>query len=386
MLRLRIRALANVPRGDDAARMHRFVLAASALCSLLASVRGQGTCGLQVDGALHGVSVVGDASWRSEGRSVRAELPTGRWQFRFFAGEGSRPAPLEVDAPKDGFVHVVAGIAPRREANGEETTTRRRAVREVLAERAESTTTFATATHADVRLAARVRLGDGNSTAGIACRQLDADNHYRLVLDGPSRELQLLRAMGGALRVMQRRAVKDIAVAHDLELEAEGFRLVASIDGEVAFRAFDGGLDEGVCATFVAGGSTATFEGVVADAPALPAASLAVAQQAMSAEVVAAAPHAAGNPFFLCLALDRAEPLRIVDDAGFATFVLVRSADPSLMPFACGFGSSDGAMRGELSWPIGPAFRFHVALVGGVVGTPDASALQERLPRAVVRF
>ena len=366
--------------------MFRLVVAATAMCSLLASVRCQGTCGLQVDGAMHGASVVGDASWRGEGRSVRAELPTGRWQFRFFAGEGSRPAPLEVDAPKDGFVHVVAGIAPRRDANGAETSTRRRTLREVLAERADATMTFATATHADVRLAARVRLGDANSTAGIACRQFEADNHYRLVLDGPSRELQLLRAMGGSLRVIQRRVVEDLAVAHDLELETEGFRLVAAIDGEVVFRAFDGGLDEGTCATFVASGSTATFEGVIADAPALPAASFAVAQQALSAEVVAAAPHAAGNPFALLLALDRAEPLRIVDEAGFPIFVLVRSSEPTFLPFACGIVDDDGAMRGVLTWPIGPALRLQAALVGGVVGTPDASALQERLPQAVVRF
>ena len=366
--------------------MFRRVLAASALCSLLASVRGQGACGLQVDGAQHGVNVVGDASWRGEGRSVRAELPAGSWQLRFSAGEGSRPAPLEIDAPAGGFVHVVAGIAPRRASDDAEPSPRRRASRELLVEHAASTSRFAAAAHADVRLVARVRLGDANATAGIACRHVDADNHYRLVLDGPSRELQLVRAMGGVLRVMQRRAVTDVTAAHELELEVEGFRLVAAIDGEVAFRAFDGGLDEGVCATFVADGSTATLEGVVADAPALPAASLAVAQQAMSAEVVAAAPHAAGNPFFLCLALDRAQPLRIVDDAGFATFVLVRSAEPSLMPFACGVVASDGAMRGELSWPTGPALRYQAALVGGVVGTPDASALQERLPRAVVRF
>ncbi len=356
------------------------------MCSLLAPARGQSACGLQVDGAQHGVDVVGDASWHGEGRSVRAELPAGRWQLRFAAGEGSRPAPVEVDAPAGGFVHVAAGTSLRRAPDDADPSPRRRASRELLAEHAASTSRFASAAHADVRLVARVRLGDGNATAGIACRHVDADNHYRLVLDGPSRELQLVRAMGGVLRVMQRRAVTDVTAAHELELEVEGFRLVAAIDGEVAFRAFDGGLDEGACATFVADGASATIERVVADAPAAPAASLAVVQHAARAEVVAAAPHAAGNPFFLCLALDRAEPLRIVDDAGFATFVLVRSADPSLMPFTCGVVASDGEMLGELSWPTGAALRLQAALVGGVVGTPDASALQERLPRAAVRF
>lgn len=366
--------------------MHRLVLAASAMCSLLAPARGQGACGLQVDGAQHGVNVVGDAAWRGDGRSVRAELPSGRWQLRFSAGEGSRPAPLEVDAPDGGFVHVAVGTSPRRASDDAEPSPRRRTSRELLVEHAASTSRFAAAAHADVRLVARVRLGDASATAGIACRHLDADNHYRLVLDGPSRELQLVRAMGGSLRVMQRRAVANVTAAHELELEVEGFRLVAAIDGEVAFRAFDGGLDEGACATFVADGAKASFERVVADAPAAPAASLAVAQHDARAEVVAAAPHAAGNPFFLCLALDRAEPLRIVDDAGFATFVIVRSADPSLMPFACGVVSGDGAMRGELSWPTGPALRLQAALVDGVIGTPDASSLQERLPRAAVRF
>lgn len=356
------------------------------MCSLLAPARGQGTCGLQVDGAQHGVNVVGDAVWRGEGRSVRAELSSGRWQLRFAAGEGSRPAPLEVDAPDGGFVHVAAGTSPRSEADDADPSPRRRTSRELLAEHTASASRFVSASHADVRLVARVRLGDSNATAGIACRHLDAENHYRLVLDGPSRELQLLRAMGGTLRVMQRRAVADVTAVHELELEVEGFRLVAAIDGEVVFRAFDGGLDEGACATFVADGAKASFERVVADAPAAPAASLAVAQHAARAEVVATAPHAEGSPFVLMLALDRAQPLRIVDDTGLATFVLVCSADPSLMPFACGVVESDGAMRGELSWPTGPALRYQAALVGGVVGTPDASALQERLPRAVVRF
>ncbi len=366
--------------------MLRLIVAVTTMCSLPAFVRGQGSCGLQVDGALSGVLVVGDATWRGEGRSVRAELPAGRWRLRFFAEKESRPAPIEVDAPMDGFVHVVAGRSPHAEMGAVEQSPRRRASRELLAECANTTMKFATASHADVRLSARVRLADASSTAGLACRHVDADNHYRLVLNGPSRELQLGRAMGGSFRLMQRLAVAAATAAHELELEVEGFRLVASIDGEVVFRAFDGGLDTGACATFVADGASATLERVVADAPAAPAASLAVMQQVGAAEVAAAAPHAVGNPFVLCLAADRAEPLRIVDDSGFPLFVLVRSVEPSLLLFACGIVDDDGSMRGELSWPLGPALRLQAALVGGFVGTPDASAMQERLPNAAVRF
>ena len=81
---------------------------------------------------------------------------------------------------------------------------------------------------------------------------------------------------------------------------------------------------------------------------------------------------------------------RADDAARMPRLVVAASAMCSLLASVrcqgtCGL-QVDGAMRGELTWPIGPALRLQAALVGGVVGTPDASALQERLPQAVVRF
>ena len=375
--------------------MHLVCEALIAMLLLVAAAPAQGQCALQVDGATGGVRIAGDAQWRGEGRSVNAELPAGRWTVLVAARDGVRPAPLQVDAAAGGFVHVAVSAAQRMATTSDEgaTSARRPKGASLLAERC-SVRAFADALFADVRVTASLRIaaGDAAGSAGIACRYVDVDNHYRLVVDAKARELQLLRAMGGTLRVLQRRALpttaigKDGSIACELELEASGFRLVAACDGEVAMRAFDGGLTDGVVATVCDERVHAEFERVAIDIPAEPAPTVAVAHDDNSAIVVAAALHAVDCPFACMLALDRPQPLRLLDDSGFAPFALVAPSLQPFLPFACGVIDSDGGLRAGIEWPAGVALAMQVAVVDCAIGTPDSSALQERLPRASLRF
>lgn len=362
---------------------------------LVAAAPAQGQCAMQVDGATGGVRIAGDAQWRTGGRSQVAELPAGRWNVFVASHEGVRPAPLQVDAAAGGFVHVAVSAQQRRTATNDEgaMSTRKPQGASVLAERCDARA-FDAAAFADVCVTAWVRIDAGNAagSAGIACRYVDAGNHYRLVVDQKARELQLQRAMGGTLRVLQRCALPTSAIGADgsisceLQLEASGFRLVAAFDGEVLLRAFDGGLTDGVVATYCDEGVAAQFERVAIDVPAEPAATVAVVHDSRSATFVAAALHAVDCPFACMLALDRPLPLRLLDDAGFAPFALVAPSQQPFVPFGCGVIDRDGTLRASIEWPAGVALALQVAVVDCAIGTPDGSALQERLPRASLRF
>ena len=345
----------------------------------------QAMCTLQVDGAVGGVRVVGDAEWSGRGRSVLTELPSGAWQLRFAAGSGARAAAIKVDAPAHGAVRVAIGRCHGEVGD------------QVLAATATTAMPFAVENGPNVRLRAGVRIVPLAGAIGIACRWQGPDDHYRFVWDESKDELSLVRAMGGDLRVLGRApAPAAIAAAeyHELELEAEGFRLTAYCDGEEVLRAMDGGLDRGACATWAAAGvlpvaadgDEPPFVDVALGAPAITVATLCAITEGHRVRVVATAKLAVDCPFSLWLRLDRPTPLWITDDSGLEPYLLRTPSEPVFLPFAHGTVDRDGMLRGELEWPPGAALHLQAALIGGFLGTPDGSALLGRLPWAQLRF
>jgi hypothetical protein len=354
----------------------RMVAAATLAASLTAVARGQEACVLHVEGAAGGVRVLGHAAFDRTDHGVLAELPAGVWRLRFPPFGGGRPAPLDVAAPAGGTVAVrVASPAP---AGGP---------RRELAQVIESARTFEL-DGSDQRVLARVRRDMAGPT-GLVCRWLDADNHYRLLLDAARGEVRLERCLGGSTLLLGRRDLAHgtrTAEWHDLELEVEGFRLLALCDDEPVARALDGALARGAVGTWAAPGTSPRFERLTAAAPAPALATLAVAAASRQATVTAAAPGSGNGVFALCLRLDRPTALWPVDGSGFEPFVLQRPAEPVFLAFACGAVAADGALAGTLGWPDAAALRGQAAMVGGWLGSPDAQALRARLPWATLRL
>lgn len=348
-----------------------------AACSL--SLRAQAPCTLQVDGATGGVRISGEANWEGAGASLQRDLPSGTWRVRFFADQGLRPAPLEVEAPANGFVHVAVerGIATEPEVT--------------LAKEANGPQVFADASGVRVRLSARVRVRRDGPAIGIAARVND-DDQYRFVFAPKLGELQLLRAMSGPARVMRKCSAPELAADaqwHDLELEVDGFRIACYCDGALVLRALDGGPIGGVCATFVEGGTVDTepcFRDVTTAEPTSSGASLAAVRSERELTVFARDEGAAGCPVFFCLRLDRAM-LRVLDgDDGLETFLLQRPLEPWFLPFGGGFVDRDGEAKAKLLWPDLPLLRGQAALVGAFVGSRDASARGRTWPWAAAQF
>ncbi len=336
----------------------------------------QEDCTLLVDGAAGGVCVRGDASWSRAGDSLHAELPSGWWILLFGASAGIRPASLATAAPAGGSVHV----ACERPATGSVS-------ERVVVEEATSTLRIAAAPQPDVRVRARVVAHQGE--AGLAVRFADADNHYRLVIDDKGEAWRLVRRMGGVERVLREGLLPGgpaPGAERMLELECEGFSLLALCDDEPLVGCMDGGLDAGAAALFVAPGANARIVEAAVSAPAPLGASLVCVQDGAAAQVTARVPGNADGAWFLCLENARPQPLRVLAESGFEPFLLRDPAEPWFLPFAFGHLSADGELSGELHWPDAPSLRLQSALVGGFVGSADGSALAQRLPWAVVRF
>lgn len=374
----RARGLALALPAADAAAMpfSARVLLAAACC---VSLRAQAPCTLQVDGALGGVRVLGEAHWEGAGASLQRELPSGTWSLRFFPDQGLRPAPLELEAPANGFVHVAVerGISTEPEVT--------------LTKETNGPQVFADASGVRVRLSARVRVRRDGPAIGIAAR-VDGDDQYRFVFAPKLGELHLLRAMSGPARVMRKCAAPELAADaqwHDLELEVDGFRIACYCDGALVLRALDGGPIGGVCATFVEGGAVDTepcFRDVTTAEPTSNGASLAAVRSERELTVFARDEGAAGCPVFFCLRLDRAVPRVLDGDDGLETFLLQRPLEPWFLPFGGGFVDRDGEAKAKLAWPDLAMLRGQAALVGAFVGSRDASARGRTWPWAAAQF
>ena len=359
-------------------------LSVALAAALAAPLVAQATTTLHVDGADLGVRVTGEATWNGLGRSVQAELPSGSWNLTFAPVAGARADAIAVEAPAGGAVRVAIGRAAASSGD------------HVLATSSATAGPFAFEGGPNVRLVARVRIQKGASAIGIACRWQGENDHYRFVFDDTARELLLVRAMSGDVRTLRRAPAPVLASAaeyHELELEVEGFRMTAFCNGQEVMRCMDGGLDRGVCALWAAAGSLGgdaagepPFVDVRCSSPAVMVPTLCAITAGRTVHVVASAKLAVDCPFALWLRLDRPTSLWITDDAGLEPFLLRAPSEPVFVPFAHGTVDRDGMVRGELEWPPGAALQLQAALIGGFLGTPDGSALRERLPWAQLRF
>lgn len=371
-------ALARMRSAADAVGMMRPVSAAFCCCSLalVAQTPPSPSSMLQVDGALHGVAVRGDAHFDGAGASVQGWLPAGAWRLTFAAGGGVRPAPLALSVPEPAFVSVaVAGRGGSGDADTE------------LAATATATATFDYGDGRALRVRAQLQQATDGGVAGVVARWRDDGNHYRFVRDPKRGELRLERRLGGSEYVLLRTPLAAVdGDWHELELEVDGFLLQAFCDGEPVARALDGGMTQGRCGVFAEPGTTVAFAAVRAAPPAAATASNAVVTAAGRAELTAAVPAAPGSTYCLVLRLDRPTSVWPID-AGLELPLLVRLAEPV---FAVGFGhgrlGDDGRVHGDLRWPDAPALRLQTALVGGWIGSPDGSELRTRLPWATLRF
>ena len=335
------------------------------------------TCHLLAARVEHGLRVSGDATFEGAGREVDAVLPAGAWRIAFAPGGGGRPAALPVQAPPGGEVIAATGRPP---APDEQPTMHCPGV-------FTDARIVGSDDDRDVRVRARVRARSPGAPFGLCCRSQEDHGHYRLLWDPARTELRLERQLGAQQFVLARSKAPPVGEGwHALELQAQGFRLLALCDDAVVAMELDGALSHGRCGTFVAAGAVAEFAELQSAPPAVPLRSLAAARGDGRVEVVARAPDEPGSPFMLCLRLDRPGPLVPTTPAGFECFVLQRPATPVFMlGFAFGTVGPRGEIGGGFDWPAAKLLRGQAALVGGLLGSPDAEHALGWLPWAAVR-
>jgi len=339
------------------------------------SAAAQSPCLVQVDGAVHGVSIAGVPA--AAGYSVRAELSPGSLEFTFRPGGGGRPAPLTVQAPPDSVVVVAVDPPPM---SGE--------VSDQLAESLATGRLFGELSARDLRLRARVQVRPGSAACGLVCRQVEDGSHYRLVWYVADARLRLERKLHDHLLLLAEvEAPAPGADWHNLELQVDGFRLQAFCDDLPVAQVMDGALANGRYGTYARPGAKVSFEHVVVAPPARPLASVAAVTTSGHTAFLGQVPEAGGSIFVLCLRLDTPMPVWPTDAAGFEPFLLQRTAEPLvLIRDAISDVGPLGAIEAAFSWPTGQLLRGHAALLGGWVSTPDQQALLRRLPWAAVRF
>jgi hypothetical protein len=248
--------------------------------------------------------------------------------------------------------------------------------------------TFGDGDARDVRVKVRARTTATSGPFGLVCRWLDADDFYSLVWDPRRKELRLDRVLGGKPFTLAKAAAPAAALEwHELELQADGFRLQAFCDDAPVAQVMDGALESGRYGTIVADGAEVEFSTLTAAPPAPAAASLCAVTGAGRTEVVARAPAAVGGAYALCLRLDCPMPALLLTRGGFEWFLMHAPLEPLLLlGFGFGHVGTGGEIRGSFAWPRAPALSGQAALVGGLLGTPDGSMATGRLPWASARF
>jgi hypothetical protein len=350
-------------------------------CCVLASqreVQAPDTCDLQVVNAPYGVRASGAAAFDGAGRSLAAKLPSGEWQLSFTAGGGGRPASLAFMAPRAGEVIVAIGADPVAHEQPTQHVTE----------------SFADARHfgdgdmRDLRVRARIRATAKQGSAGLVARWQDEVHGYRLLWDFTADELRLERMLGGKPWVIGKgKAPAADGSFHDLEIEVQGFHIAAWCDEVLICADLDGALTHGLFGTAVLGDAKVEFANLQSAPPAVAVATLAAIRTAGSLTVTASAPAHPGGVYCLCLRLDCPTVSLPLTGAGFEPFVLQQ---PVLPIFLTGFGFGSVGRRGEieatLRWPASLRLMGHAALVGGMLGTPDAGAVAGWLPWAYVQW
>src|SRR5262249_18419807 len=129
------------------------------------------------------------------------------------------------------------------------------------------------------------------------------------------------------------------------------------------------------------------FENLRTGPPARPLPSAAVVTDGRHTDYAARVVEGPGSVWQLLLRVDCPEALWPTGALGFELPLLVGLAEPVfLFGCACGHVGDDGAIESHLDWPAGHLLGLHAALLGGWVGSPDASELRTRLPWVALRF
>jgi hypothetical protein len=174
---------------------------------------------------------------------------------------------------------------------------------------------------------------------------------------------------------------------HRLELQAEGFHLLALCDDIPVFDELDGALTRGRFGTCAQPASGAEFSAVESAPPAVPVPVLAAVRSDGRIDVVARVPEQPAAAYALCLRLDRPGPLVPLTPGGCECFVLQAPALPLLaFGFAFGNAGAHGEIEGSCRWPAGKLMRGQAALVGGQIGTPNGEQALGWLPWAAVHW
>jgi len=244
-------------------------------------------------------------------------------------------------------------------------------------------------------LSARFRARGAGAQPGVLVRSSRdgfGEHGYRFVWDRDGAEYRLERLLGGALLVLARTpAPAADELEHELALQTHGFRLRAYCDGVVVAQAMDGALTGGNATTWQAGAVEwldAAVEPAVAER-----ASAAVVVGAgragfVAAVFVAAVPVVDGSWCVVELRLDRPHALLPWDADGNEPALLQRPAAPQVLLAdwrgSLGAGTwavvRDGRCTADLLPPKGRALRGQVAMVRGLVLSPDGGAVALTTP------
>jgi hypothetical protein len=213
------------------------------------------------------------------------------------------------------------------------------------------------------------------------------EHGYRLVWDRDGSEFRLERLLGGAVLLLARsQAPAADEQEHELALQTHGFRLRAFCDGMLVAQAMDGALT---------GGSSGTLQSdaiewleAAVEPPVAERASAALVSVPAGAQWLASVPVVDGNWCVVELRLDRPHALLPLDADGNEPALLQRPAAPQVLlaDWRGGLGAGtwavvrDGRCQAELLPPRGLALRGQVAMVRGLVLSPDGDVLAGATP------
>lgn len=125
-----------------------------------------------------------------------------------------------------------------------------------------------TVAHADVQVAARIRLIDGDQAGGVVWRYRDANNFYFAGVALTERRAVLVRVAGGNRILLDiiEDVILDSALWHTISVTHRGDEIRGTINGLTVIRARDRLLDQpGHAGVWSAGNSTTWFDDILID-------------------------------------------------------------------------------------------------------------------------
>jgi hypothetical protein len=337
---------------------------------------------LQCSGVAAGVRLRGADARILAGLAPAPEmLPAGDYRFDFGRDALGWPLPLSLSLPagceaqvaieraplpaRDQLVRDAAGFAPRETPGAH-------------------------------LLAARFRARGAGAQPGLLVRGSRdgfGEHGYRLVWDRDGAEFRLERLLGGALLVLARSPAPDAdEQEHEMALQTHGFRLRAFCDDVLVAQAMDGALTGGSSSTVQAG--AVEWLDATVEPPVVERASSALVVGPEGVQFVNSVPVVDGSWWVVELRLDRPHPLLPWDADGNEPALLQRPAAPQVLLAdwrgTLGAGTwarvRDGRCAAQLLPPAGLALRGQVAMVRGLLLSPDGAVVAMATPAVPWRW